>query len=200
MRFAVAIALTAFMISPELAAEDVREHVPRTVQVSVGKDHIFGALQVRIEPADLGEKSWARWDRNKSKSLEQSEVRNLIEEARDRNVAILCVSIGGVLIDFSRMAVKLDEPHGRSVSLREAVVFSASGRTEAVLPPGDHFFLLYSLPASVDGIVPVRLRMVAGVDVIRAEGARVELRQTGRLEGVLSRATPALWGQLRRGP
>lgn len=196
-----ALALALLLLAPPVQAErDVRELAPKTLQVSVGSDHIFGALQVQVAPADLGESSWARWDVDSSGGLSTAELQPLLEVARSGAVAALCIAIGGTQLDFGAWPVRRAGPVGTDLGVDESLLLTVSGRAELALPPGEHAFLLYDVPRTAAGIVPVRLRFVVGTEVVAAAGARSELRGRGRLEAVLSRATPALWGTLRRAP
>ncbi|MEE2828598.1 MAG: hypothetical protein VX498_05390 [Myxococcota bacterium] len=200
MRFLVLLLFPLFLAAPVRAEKDVRDQVPRQVQLSVGTDHLFGVLQLRVRPADLGRSSWGELDSDGNGSLDDEEMAVLLEEIRARETASLCVAVGGGVLDFGGWPLRRTEPQTGAVPLDAAVALKVEGRVDLALAAGEHSFLFYDLPSSMDGIVPVSLRLTPGTALVGASGARAEARSPSRLEGVLTRFNPALWGTLRRDP
>jgi hypothetical protein len=185
---------------PAQPKADIQDIVPKTIQLSLGADHIFAATQLRVTPGDLGETSWASWDKDSSGSLSLPEQGPLLEFVRRRTLASQRVAVGGVLVDWDLFPVQRSAAAGEPLGLTEAIELKVSGRVSAGPWAGDLAFVVYAPPRGRDGIVPLRLSLAPDLSFVAAEGARAELRGSKRLEAVLTRASPALWGTLRSSP
>lgn len=172
------------------AGAEVRDAVPRTVAVSVGSDHVFARFTSVLLPADLGHESWAAWDGDGDGTISESEGKALLGALRATELEYLCVAVDGAVVPLARMVATSPEP----ITIDGPVTLQVQGRAPWTETPGEHTFLLYDRPRVEDGIVPMRFNVVAGMEIVGAAGARSELKGSRRLEGVVSRFAPAVWG------
>jgi hypothetical protein len=179
------------------AARRVHDFVPRNLQVSIAKDHVWGSVRSEVVPADLGEESWARWDRDGDGALIGSEVRALGAHVRALELEYLCIAVDDTVLPLLRMPVKRTAPVEEPVALDARIVFSIEGRAAIDVGPGEHSFVLYDRPRGLDGVVPFRVSLVQGLEFVRSDGARAEAVGDRRLEAVVSMFAPATWGTFR---
>jgi len=101
--FAV-VAVSGPAVGGPIDVGSVHDAVPRSYQVSVGRDHVFASARVQVRPADLGEADWSDWDRNGDGTLDDPVARVLGSQLRDRELEYLCIAIDGVVLPLGRMA------------------------------------------------------------------------------------------------
>ena len=177
--------------SPKL--EDI---VPKRLQLSLASDHIFVATHLHVRPSDLGEPSWSSWDTDASGALSGSEVQALIGEVRRTNLPSQRLAIGRQLVDWAALPATRASAPGASLGLQEALNVRVSGKVARQTGSGRAHFVVYAPPRRANGIVPLRITVGAGTRLRDVAGARAEQRGPRRVEAVLSRFTPALWGRL----
>lgn len=176
----------------------VHDFVPRNVRVSLALDHVWGSVRSEVVPADVGEESWAPWDRDGDGQLAGAERVALASALRAREVEHLCIAVDGEVLPLSRRPAQLEEPADGPVALDARVVLRVEGRLKIDLAPGEHAFVLYDRPRTLDGVVPFRLSLGRGLTLRSAGGARNEALGPRRLEAVISRFAPATWGTVER--
>jgi hypothetical protein len=169
---------------------EVRDFVPRTVTVSVGTDHVFATLTSVVHPATLGLASWGAWDLDGDGAISEAESKRLLGDLRGRELEYLCIAVDGEVVMLARMPAYTDQ----LITIDGPVTLKVQGRARADLSPGEHRFMLYDRPRTEDGIVPIRFNVVRGMTITGAQGARAELKGPRRLEAVVSRHAPAVWG------
>jgi len=169
---------------------DVRETVPRAVIVSAGSDHVFATFRSLVRPQDVGVETWGAWDRDGDGAISEAEAKALLGELRGRELEFLCLAVDGEVVPLARMPATTDAP----ITIDGAVSLLVQGRGPAELAPGEHTFVLYDRPRSDDGIVPIRFNVTAGMEITGAQGSRAELKGPRRLEAVVTRFAPAVWG------
>ncbi len=199
----VCAALAAFAPVPTarggpVEGGSVQDLVPRSYQVSVGRDHVFASVRFQVRPVDVGEADWSKWDRNGDGSLDDPEARVLGAQLRDRELEYVCIAIDGEVLPLGRMAASRVEPVEAPIPLDATIRFRVEGRSNLVLEAGEHRFVLYDRPRTEDGVVPMRLSLVTAMELVSAVGARAETRGNRRLEAVVSRAVPGIWGTFVR--
>lgn len=186
--------------APPLPGEDGRVHdfVPRNVRLSVALDHVWGSVRSEVTPADVGEESWAAWDRDGDGQLAGPEAVALASSLRARELEDLCVAVDGQVLSLVRMAVTREEPTEEPIALDARVVVRVEGRMKLELGPGDHQFVLYDRPRGLDGVVPFRLSLGRGLQISSSGGARNEALSPRRVEAVVTTFAPAVWGTISR--
>tara|TARA_Y100001968_G_scaffold65378_1_gene56152 strand:+ start:438 stop:1028 length:591 start_codon:yes stop_codon:yes gene_type:complete len=182
--------------APPTASAPIHQLVPRQVQVAVAADHIWASVRVELRPADLGLTDWFRWDRDQSAALEPAELAALGLHLRGLETEYLAVMVDGVAVPLVAARVRFAGSPVAALSLTDSVSFRFETRLELALESGAHRVVLYDRPAAADGIVPIRLSLARGLRLANFQGARAERRSQRRLEAVVSRASPAVWGEL----
>ena len=182
------------------AGDDARVHdfVPRNVRVSIALDHVWGAVRAEVVPADVGESSWAAWDRDGDGQLVGPERPRLASALRARELEFLCIAVAGEVLPLLRRPATLEEPAEGPVPLDARVVVRVEGRMKLDLGPGEHPFVLYDRPRGLDGVVPFRLSLGRGLKIRSTGGARNEELTPRRVEAVVSMFAPAVWGTVER--
>ncbi len=201
-RLALVVLLPAllFVASPSYAGpgEKALRAVPRSIQVSVGRDHIWGSVRATRVPSEVGAADWSDWDRDASGMLEGAELRALSAWIGAREVVHACLSVDGTILPLSRFGPRYVGDDAVPVALDGAITVRVEGRTKVELPPGVHEFVLYDVPPDVDGFVPIRLTTVKGFTIKDAQGTRGERRGDRRLEVTATAFGPAMWGTIER--
>jgi len=192
-----AVALLALAAVPAVAS-DIDDVVPRTVQVSVAKDHLFMTVRSRATPADLGLGDWSAYDADASGALDDSELKPLLRTIRERELEYLCVAIDGEVLSLRKYDARRLEPSGEAVPLHAPLTVRIEGRRTVDVSVGEHRFVLYDRPDAHDGVVPIRLSLVVGMKLTEAQGARTEVLGERRLETVVTRFAAATWGTFVR--
>jgi len=182
---------------PQVGLEEI---VPKRIQISVGADHIFGVTELHVWPKDLGETSWARWDSDGDRRISLSEQNQLLKYVAHRELLSLRVAAVGRRVDWGSFDVTRMAVPGADLGLSEAVDIKISGRLALDSLDEERVFVVYALPRTPDGIVPLRISLARGMSFFGVAGARAEQRGPRRIEAVLSRSSPALWGVVRRQP
>jgi hypothetical protein len=179
---------------PSSGEQGLAKMVPTRVQLSVASGQIFLAIQLHVTPQALGADSWLEWDRDGNGSLDAQETRSLVSAVAAASLRSHRVALGGQLIDWRDLSLEHTTRGADSLGLREPILVRASG-TNGHLSAGEEApFVVYAPPQEEDGIVPVRLSVGAGLLFRDVAGARAEQRGPRRIEAVLSRRSPALWG------
>jgi hypothetical protein len=176
-----------------LPARELRELVPRSVQVSISLERAWTSVSFNVRPQQLGLADWSAWDSDGSGGIEAKETIALLEHVRDRESAALCLAVAGRLIRTAELPIRHD---GLFLPLGDPLRFRAEGSQPLSLGPGRHAFLLYDLPAAPDGFTPIRLSVAAPLRVESFAGAIAETRGERRLEAAVTRGTPAVWGEI----
>lgn len=170
------------------------EIVPKRIQVSVAAERIFVATHLHIRPSDLGEVSWSPWDSDKSGKLNEPEIQALIQHVRRANLPSQRLAIGGHLVDWAALPASRSAAPGVPLGLSDPLRLRVSGDVPRKKTLAPEAFVIYAPPRVAGGIVPLRITLGEGARFIGVAGARAELRGPRRIEAVLSRLTPALWG------
>jgi hypothetical protein len=182
--------LGLLLLTASVGQAEVRDSVPRTVAVSAAADHVFATLTAVVAPSDLGLTSWAQWDLDEDGAISELEGKPLLGALRARELEYLCVAVDGEVVPLARMVARSVEP----ITIDGPVTLRVQGRAALTLEAGEHQFVLYDRPQTEDGIVPIRFAVVPGMQITAAEGARAEQKGARRLEAVVSRFAPAVWG------
>ena len=193
--------LCLLLAAPAAARDgvDLDALVPRQVRVSIGDDHTFVSVRSRVTPADLGVADWTRWDRDASGALEEPELAPLRADLKRAETEHLCVTVDGVVVPVSRLALRIEETGGGSIGLGAALSLRIEGKLRTPLPAGAHRFTVYDEPRDPDGVVPFRVAFGRGLTASSGGGARGEIRSAGqRVEVVTSKAAPIFWGIFHR--
>ncbi|MCP4870182.1 MAG: hypothetical protein GY898_15865 [Proteobacteria bacterium] len=177
------------LIASGVSAE-VRDAVPRTVAVSAAADHVFATFTSVVVPADLGVETWAAHDTDGDGVISEAEAKPMLGAIRAAELEYLCIAVDGTVVPLARMVATSPEP----ITIDGPVTLRVQGRATMTLGAGEHSFVLYDRPRADDGIVPIRFNVVAGMEITGAEGARAEMKGKRRLEAVVSRFAPAVWG------
>ncbi len=179
-------------------APDIRALVPRQIQVSLGPKQAWGQVRSRVLPRDLGEASWAKWDKNDDGFLSDLELRPLGLVLRARETDYLCLALAGRPLPFVYWRPEWVRADGAGPpGIDAALELRLEARVSLQLKDGPVHFVLYDRPSDEDGVVPVRFSLAQGLAFGPLQAAaRAEMRGERRLEVVLSRAGPALWGEV----
>jgi hypothetical protein len=174
--------------------------VPKRIHISVAADHLFGVTELHVWPKDVGEGSWARWDSDGDGQLSAPEQVSLFGHIVQGNLPSQVVATSRRRVDWSSFAIRRMAKDGAALSLDQAVDLKISGRLPLDREDRERPFVVYAPPRSPDGIVPLRISLAEGMTFSGVAGSRAEQRGPRRIEAVLSRANPALWGIVRRSP
>lgn len=174
--------------------------VPKRIHISVAADHLFGVTELHVRPKDVGEGSWARWDSDSDGKLSAQEQTSLFGHIAEGSLPSQAVAIARRRVDWSSSVIRRMAKDGATLSLDEAVDLKISGRLPLSREDRERPFVVYAPPRSPDGIVPLRISLAEGLSFEGVAGTRAEQRGPRRIEAVLSRANPALWGIIRRAP
>ena len=183
----------------EASDKQLDDIVPKRLKVSLGTDHIFVVTQIHVRPSDLGEDSWSSWDRDASGDLTEPEVQALIQQVRRANLPSQRLAIGGYLLDWAALPATWVAVPGVPLGLNDLLRLRVTGdvpRKKSL--QAREVFVVYAPPRAADGIVPLRINLGDGLRFVGVAGARAEQRGPRRIEAVLSRHTPALWGGVAR--
>lgn len=176
----------------------VHEFVPRNVRVSVTEDRLWVSARTEVAPADLGEASWAAWDRDSDGRLSGPEAGALESRIRADEFGHLCVAVDEVVLPVLRMGMTREEPQADPIPLDARIVLRIEGQTTLDLGMGEHGWTLYDRPRGLAGVVPFRLALGPGLALVSSAGARAEVKGPRRVDAVVSRFAPAAWGKLSR--
>jgi len=174
--------------------QELAKMVPTRVQLSVASDQLFLAIQMHVVPQEMGADSWAKWDEDRSGSLDTQEVEALVSRVVEIAMPSHRVALGGQLMDWRELSAERAAHRQSPLGLREPILVKVSGTKGRLEPNEEAIFVVYAPPKKVDGIVPLRLSVGAGLQFRDVAGARAEQRGPRRIEAVLSRRSPALWG------
>ncbi len=183
---------------PRGLTDSIHQIVPRQVQVAVAEDHVWASVRVSIRPHDLGLPSWRRWDVDGNGVLVKEERVPFAEYLRDRETEYLSLMVDGLAVPVSEARWRFEGADSASLPIEAAATLRFEIRTNMEMGPGEHRFVLYDLPVALDGIVPIRFSLSRGLHLGAVQGARAEKRSERRLEAVVSRASPAVWGSFVR--
>ncbi len=200
-RLLIGLVPALLLIAPPTWAgpgEKALRAVPRSVQVSVGRDHVWGSVRATRVPSEVGEEDWSKWDRDGSGDLAGAELRALAAWIGAREVQHVCVSIDGTILPLSKFGPRYVGDESVPVALDGTVSVRVEGRTKVALGPGIHHWVLYDVPPHRDGFVPIRFTTVKGFAIREAQGARGERRGEQRLEVTATAFNPGMWGTLER--
>jgi hypothetical protein len=196
------LALFAFVVAasaaPRELTESIHEIVPRQVQVAVAVDHVWASVRLSLRPADLGLSSWVRWDADGDGELSASERSPLALHLRARETEFLALMVDGVAVPMTQAKWRFEASPSASLALDEPATLRIETRENLRMTAGEHRFVLYDRPAEADGIVPIRFSLANGLTLGPVTGARAEKRSPRRLEAVVSRGSPAVWGSFVR--
>ena len=195
---ALGVFAVAVSAAPRELTESIHHMVPRQVQVAVAVDHVWASVRLEVRPADLGLPSWKRWDPDGSGVLTVDERGPLAEHLRARETEFLSLMVDGLAVRVSDGRSRFEGPPSAPLSLDAVVTIRVEARANMLMEPGEHRFVLYDLPSGADGIVPIRFSLAHGLTLSSVEGARSEKKSERRLEAVVSRASPAVWGSFVR--
>jgi hypothetical protein len=184
--------LIGLFARPGTPALDVS--VPRSIMVSVGKDHLWASLRATVAPKDVGLDDWSRYDRDGDGVVGPAEERALLAELRRKQTEHTCIALGEAVVPLGRLPVK--RVGAGALELTSTIALRIEGRVNAPLDVGTHPFVLHDRPNTADGVVPIRLAWVQGVELLDAQGTRAERKGARRIEAVVTHQTPALWGRL----
>lgn len=202
MRFILPLLVTAITLvsSPSYAGsgEKALRAIPRSIQISVGRDHIWGSVRATRIPSEVGKTDWAEWDRDKSGMLEGSELRAAAAWLGAREVVHTSISLDGIVLPFPKFGPKYLGDESVPLALDAALSVRIEGRTKVDLAPGMHHYVLYDVPPDPNGFVPIRFSTVKGFAIRDAQGTRGEKRNDRRLEVTTTAFTPAMWGTVER--
>ena len=194
-------AVVSVVAAPKELTESIHQIVPRQVQVSVAEDHVWASVRVDIRPVDLGLKSWRRWDLDGDAVLTSSERQALAEHLRSRETEFLSLMVDGLAVPMAEARWRFEGAAATSLGIDVPATLRLETRLNLPMAPGEHRFVLYDRPAKADGIVPIRFSLARGLTLASVSGARAEKMSDRRLEAVVSRASPAVWGSfVRVGP
>jgi len=174
--------------------------VPKRIHISVAADHLFGVTELHVWPKDVGDDSWARWDSDGDGKLSAEEQRLLFGHIVQGNLPSQVVATSRRRVDWGSFAIRRMAKDGAALSLDQAVDLKISGRLPLVRGDRERAFVVYAPPRSPDGIVPLRISLAEGMTFSGVAGTRAEQRGPRRIEAVLSRVNPALWGIVLRVP
>ena len=172
--------------------------VPRSVQVSVGRDHVWGSVRATRLPETVGKESWAEFDRDGSGLLEGAEIRAVAAWIGEREVVHISIAVDGEVLRFPKFPKKYTGDDSVPLRLDAAVSVRVEGRRNVALAPGVHRYVLYDVPPDAGGFVPIRMTFVKGFRMGEAQGTRGERRGERRLEVTTTAFTPAMWGTFER--
>jgi hypothetical protein len=190
--------VVAVSAAPRELTESIHQMIPRQVQVAVAADHVWVSVRLELRPADLGLPSWQRWDVDGSGALTVTEQGPLAKHLRARETEFLSLMVDGIAVSLSDARWRFEGPPSAPLALDTAATIRVETRANMLVEPGEHRFVLYDLPSRADGIVPIRFSLARGLTLGRVSGARSEKRSERRLEAVVSRASPAVWGSFVR--
>lgn len=196
--FVLCVFIGVVSAAPKELTESIHEIVPRQVQVAVGADHVWASVRVALSPKDLGLSSWTRWDGDGDGELSADERSPLGAHLRSRETEYLSLMVDGVAVPVAQAKWRFEASPSSNLSVDEPATLRIETRTNLPMTPGEHRFVLYDLPAEIDGIVPIRFSLANGLALGSVNGARAEKRSPRRLEAVVSRASPAVWGSFVR--
>jgi len=174
--------------------QELAKMVPTRVQFSVASDQIFLAIQMHVVPQEMGADSWAEWDQDRNGSLDGQEVQALVSQVVAVAMPSHRVAVGGQLMDWRELSAERAVHRESPLGLREPILVKVSGTKGRLGSNEEALFVVYAPPKKGDGIVPLRLSVGAGLQFRDVAGARAEQRGPRRIEAVLSRRSPALWG------
>jgi len=179
------------------AGPSLQDIVPKRIQLSVATDHLFVLTALHVRPKDVGESSWARWDLDHDQKLSPEEQAPLLSHIADVQLlsqAVATARRGVVWGDFS--VVRMSGPEA-VLLLNQPLDLKVSGRLPLSETDRERAFVVYAPPRMADGIVPLRLSLAEGMSFVGVAGTRAEQRGPRRIEAVLSRVNPAIWGTIK---
>jgi len=195
---ALAVLAVAVSAAPQEFSESIHQMVPRQVQVAIASDHVWASVRLDVRPADLGLSSWQRWDLDGSGALGPSEQGSLAKHLCALQTEFLSLMVDGLAVPLSDARLRFDGPPSAPLALEASATLRVEVRADMLMEPGEHRFVFYDLPSDADGIVPIRFTLARGLTLGRVMGARSEKKSERRLEAVVSRASPAVWGSFVR--
>jgi len=193
----LAIPFQADAASKEATLAD--QVVPRTVRLSFAAEQVFVSVRSRVTPVVLGERTWARFDRNSDGMIGPAERGALKAEMKRQETGHLGVTVDGAVVPMRSLALRIEQPEGDSIPLDATIVLRVEGKVRVALAAGLHRFSVYDQPRGKDGVVPFRIGFARGLRVLSGGGARGEIRGGGkRLEVVSTKLSPIFWGVFER--
>ena len=175
----------------------LQDIVPKRIHISVASDHLFAVTALHVRPDDVGESSWARWDGDGDHKLSREEQEPLLSHIADvqlRSQAVAAARRGVAWGDFSVVRMSQSES---VLLLGQPLDLKISGRLALSEGDSERAFVVYAPPRLPDGIVPLRISLAEGMSFVGVAGTRAEQRGPRRIEAVLSRANPAIWGAIQ---
>jgi hypothetical protein len=192
----VSIGPTPAMAAPP-AKRSLEEIVPKRVQISVAGDHLFAVAALHVRPEDVGESSWARWDGDGDRRLSPEEQAPLIEHIVGVQLLSQAVAIARRGVEWGAFSVARMSKASGVLLLSQPLELKVSGRLPLSEEDSERAFVVYVPPRLPDGIVPLRISLAKGMSFVGVAGTRAEQRGPRRIEAVLSRANPAIWGTIK---
>jgi hypothetical protein len=194
----MSFALTSAVAEPR-TKRSLQDIVPKRIQISVATDHLFAVTALHVRPEDVGESSWARWDDDRDRKLSPQEQGTLIEHIAGVQLLSQVVAAARRGVEWGDFSVaRMSEAEAEAVLLlSQPLDLKISGRLPLSEGDSARAFVVYAPPRMPDGIVPLRISLAKGMSFVGVAGTRAEQRGPRRIEAVLSRANPAIWGTIK---
>jgi hypothetical protein len=188
--------LPSAMAEP-LTKRSLQDIVPKRIQISVAADHLFAVTALHVRPEDVGESSWARWDGDRDRKLSPQEQSDLIEHIAGVQLLSQVVAAARRGVEWGDFSVVRMSEAEDVLLVSQPLDLKISGRLSLSEEDLERAFVVYAPPRMPDGIVPLRISLAKGMSFVGVAGTRAEQRGPRRIEAVLSRANPAIWGRIK---
>ncbi len=179
------------------AERSLQDIVPKRIQLSVATDHLFAVTALHVRPEDVGESSWARWDGDRDQKLSPQEQVPLLSHIAGIQLLSQAVAAARRGVTWGDFSVTRMSESEAVLLLTQPLDLKISGRLPLAEGSSDRAFVVYAPPRMPDGIVPLRISLAKGMSFVGVAGTRAEQRGPRRIEAVLSRANPAIWGTIK---
>jgi hypothetical protein len=166
------------------------EVASRGLSLSIGADHAFASVRATVTPGDVGRSDWREFDRDRSGAVDLVELPELLKTVRGFALEYVCVAVDGAVLALGRRPAERESDG--PVGLTDPLEIRVQGRLP-LEAAGQHRFVIYDRPAE-GSFVPVKLQVARGLRIDEAVGAFAEPKNDRRVQAVLRRHAPALWG------